>query len=44
MALPDTGQPPDGSSNLVLPLLALGGLLLLGGAGTAAVVKVRRRR
>ncbi len=43
-ALPDTGQPPGGSSNWVLPLLALGGLLLLGGAGTFAVVKVRRRR
>jgi hypothetical protein len=43
-ALPDTGQPPGGSPNWVLPLLALGGLLLLGGAGTVAVVKVRRRR
>ena len=43
-ALPDTGQPPGGSSNWVLPLLALGGLLLLGGAGTVAVVKVRRGR
>ena len=43
-ALPDTGQPPGGSSNWVLPLLALGGLLLLAGAGTLATVKVRRRR
>ncbi len=43
-ALPDTGQPPGGSSNWLLPLLALGGLLLLGGAGTLAAVKVRRRR
>ena len=43
-ALPDTGQPPGGSSNWVLPLLALGGLLLLGSAGTLAAVNVRRRR
>lgn len=43
-ALPDTGQPPGGSFNWVLPILALGGLLLLGGAGTLAAVRVRRRR
>ncbi len=44
-ALPATGDAPAGASRSALPLLlALGGLLLLGSAGTAAVVKVRRRR
>ncbi len=44
VALPNTGQPPAGSSTGALLLLALGGLAILGGAGTFAVATARRRR
>jgi hypothetical protein len=44
-ALPDTGQSPGDTASTSLPLLlALGGLALLGGAGTLATVAIRRRR
>jgi hypothetical protein len=44
-ALPATGVAPDGRaiSDLSL-LLGLGGLLIIGSAGTFAAVAVRRRR
>ncbi len=44
-ALPDTGAAPAGGSRSYFPLLlALGGLALLGGAGTLATAAARRRR
>ncbi len=44
-ALPDTGAAPAGGSRSYLPLLlTLGGLALLGGAGTLATAAARRRR
>ena len=44
-ALPESGGAPTGGSGSYLPLLlALGGLALLGGAGTFAVAVARRRR
>ena len=45
VALPDTGQTPAaGSTTAALLLLALGGLLVLGGAGTVVAVTVTRSR